>query len=494
MRQEELLINRLAAYARSDMYPFHMPGHKRRTGPEESFMNSCTDSFTNPFAVDITEIEGFDNLHHPEGILKDSMKWAADVYGADQTYYLINGSTGGILAAVCGSVPRGGRILVSRNCHKSVYHGICLNQLKTSYVYPQEIEGLGIQGGITAEDVDRMLNRYMDTQAVLIVCPTYDGIVSDIEAIARIVHRAGLPLIVDEAHGAHFRYDAMFPVSALDLGADVVTQTALLHIKCNRPDGGCYADRERIDRYIHMVQSSSPSYVLMASIENSIYQMEQTDTAPYGKQLHRLRRRLGQMRHLRLADTGLIGQAGIRDLDISKIVVSTRGTCLYPAVDGLTGFTGAHLDDILRREYHLEMEMCGADYVTAITTVMDSGEGLERLGDALTRIDTQLTDAGYKPDGRSGNQKSVYSMRCDTAMSMGEAMEEKMASVGLEDSAGCISGEFVYIYPPGIPIVAPGEWISRPILEVILEYRDKGLPVQGPADQSLRTIRVVQKD
>ena len=505
MRQEELLINRLAAYARSDMYPFHMPGHKRRTGPEESFMNSCTDSFTNPFAVDITEIEGFDNLHHPEGILKDSMKWAADVYGADQTYYLINGSTGGILAAVCGSVPRGGRILVSRNCHKSVYHGICLNQLKTSYVYPQEIEGLGIQGGITAEDVDRMLNRYMDTQAVLIVCPTYDGIVSDIEAIARIVHRAGLPLIVDEAHGAHFRYDAMFPASALDLGADVViqsvhktlpslTQTALLHIKCNRPDGGCYADRERIDRYIHMVQSSSPSYVLMASIENSIYQMEQTDTAPYGKQLHKLRRRLGQMRHLRLADTGLIGQAGIRDLDISKIVVSTRGTCLYPAEDGLTGFTGAQLDDILRREYHLEMEMCGADYVTAITTVMDSGEGLERLGDALTRIDSQLTDAGYKPDGRSGDQKSVYSMRCDTAMSMGEAMEEKMASVGLEDSAGCISGEFVYIYPPGIPIVAPGEWISRPILEVILEYRDKGLPVQGPADQSLRTIRVVQKD
>ena len=497
MRQEELLINRLAAYAGSDMYPFHMPGHKRMPGPMDRFVNPCT--------VDITEIDGFDNLHHPEGILRDSMDWAAALYGADQTYYLINGSTSGILAAVCGAVPRGGRILVSRNCHKSVYHGICLNQLKTSYVYPQEIEGLGIQGGITAEDVDRMLNRYMDTQAVLIVCPTYDGIVSDIEAIARIVHRAGLPLIVDEAHGAHFRYDAMFPASALDLGADVViqsvhktlpslTQTALFHIKCNRPDGGCYADRERIDRYIHMVQSSSPSYVLMASIENSIYQMEQTDMAPYGKQLHKLRRRLGQMRHLRLADTGLIGQAGIRDLDISKIVVSTRGTCLYPAEDGLTGFTGAQLDDILRREYHLEMEMCGADYVTAITTVMDSGEGLERLGDALTRIDSQLTDAGYKPDGRSGNQKSVYSMRCDTAMSMGEAMEEKMASVGLEDSAGCISGEFVYIYPPGIPIVAPGEWISRPILEVILEYRDKGLPVQGPADQSLRTIRVVQKD
>ena len=326
--------------------------------------------------------------------------------------------------------------------------------------------------------------------------PDMDGL----ELIQEVRSTSALPIIVISA-----RTLERSKVAALDLGADVViqsvhktlpslTQTALLHIKCNRPDGGCYADRERIDRYIHMVQSSSPSYVLMASIENSIYQMEQTDMAPYGKQLHKLRRRLGQMRHLRLADTGLIGQAGIRDLDISKIVVSTRGTCLYPAEDGLTGFTGAQLDDILRREYHLEMEMCGADYVTAITTVMDSGEGLERLGDALTRIDSQLTDGGYKPDGRSGNQKSVYSMRCDTAMSMGEAMEENMASVGLEDSAGCISGEFVYIYPPGIPIVAPGEWISRPILEVILEYRDKGLPVQGPADQSLRTIRVVQKD
>lgn len=513
MKQEELLINRLAAYAGSDMYPFHMPGHKRMPGP--------MDSFANPFTVDITEIDGFDNLHHPEGILRDSMRWAADVYGADQTYYLINGSTSGILAAVCGTVPRGGRILVSRNCHKSVYHGIYLNQLKTSYVYPQEIEGLGIQGGITAEDVDRMLKRYMDTQAVLIVCPTYDGIVSDIEAISQIVHRAGLPLIVDEAHGAHFRYDAMFPVSALDLGADVViqsvhktlpslTQTALLHIKCNRPDGGCYADRERIDRYIHMVQSSSPSYVLMASIENSIYQMEKMDMAPYGKRLRGLRQRLGRMNHLRLADTGLIGQAGIRDLDISKIVVSTRGTYLPSVGNGLTGFTGAQLDDILRREYHLEMEMYGADYVTAITTAMDSEEGLERLGDALVRIDARLTDDGSNarrengsgpvmaPDCKTGQESmqkcSVYSMRCDTAMSVGEAMDGKIKSINLEDSPGCISGEFVYIYPPGIPIVAPGEWISRPILEVILEYRNKGLPVQGPMDQSLRTIRIVQKD
>ena len=230
----------------------------------------------------------------------------------------------------------------------------------------------------------------------------------------------------------------------------------------------------------------------------------------YGRQLHKLRSGLGQMRHLRLADTGIIGQAGIKDLDISKIVVSTRGTYLVSQENGDTGFTGARLDDILRREYHLEMEMCGADYVTAITTAMDSAQGLERLGDALTRIDSCLASRGSdarrkngkgpvtgtddKSGGEDMHRGSVYSMRCDTAMSMGEAMDRNMKSVGLEDSAGCISGEFVYIYPPGIPIVAPGEWISGPTLEVILEYRDKGLPVQGPADKSLRTIRIVQMD
>lgn len=478
MRQQDLLIHKLKEYARSDMYPFHMPGHKR-TGEM---------GFPDPFTVDITEIDGFDNLHHPEGILQSSMDWAAQVYGADQTYYLVNGSSSGILSAVCGAVPRGGRILVSRNCHKSVYHGICLNQLKASYVYPQEIDGLGIQGGVLPSDVDMMLKRYMDTQAVLIVSPTYDGVVSDIKGIAEVVHGAGLPLIVDEAHGAHFRFGEMFPVSALDLGADVViqsvhktmpslTQTALLHIRNNRPDQGCYGDRERIDRYVHMVQSSSPSYVFMASIENSIYQMEHMDMEPYRGEIMKLRERLRGMGRLRLVDTDIIGQYGIHDLDVSKIVISTRDSSL----------TGADLDSILRREYHLEMEMCGADYVTAITTPMDRSEGLRRLGDALMEIDNRTGPA------KSGIS-NVYSMRSDTAMTIADAMDGKHRKVRLEDCAGSISGEFVYIYPPGIPIVAPGEWISRRSLDVIMEYMKKGLPVQGPADQSLAYIEIVQKD
>ena len=280
MREEELLINRLKAYKDSRIYPFHMPGHKRLQlgGIKGETARSGMD-FPNPFFVDITEVEGFDNLHHAQGILKQSMEWAARVYGADRTWYLINGSTCGILASVCGCTRPGGHIRMSRNCHKAAYHAAYINHLRTSYVYPQDLPGLGIQGGILPEDVEKALEEHRDIQAVFIVSPTYDGVVSDVSKIADIVHRKGIPLIVDEAHGAHFRFGKWFPDSALDMGADAViqsvhktlpslTQTALLHIKGN------YVNSRNIERYLSIFQSSSPSYVFMASIENSIFVMD----------------------------------------------------------------------------------------------------------------------------------------------------------------------------------------------------------------------------
>lgn len=250
---EKYLLDRLMEYGESDAYPFHMPGHKRQAGA------GFAGDFPNPFSVDITEIGGFDNLHHPEGILKESMEWAGNVYGADQTYYLVNGSSCGILSAVCGSVSHGGTILMSRNCHKSAYHGVYLGHLRAEYIYPQTIPEFGIQGGLSPEDVRRLLITHPETEAVLVVSPTYDGIVSDIGAIAKIVHEWGIPLIVDEAHGAHFPFggEARFPVSALELGADVViqslhktlpslTQTAVMHVNAG------FADISRIDRYVHI--------------------------------------------------------------------------------------------------------------------------------------------------------------------------------------------------------------------------------------------------
>ena len=497
MKSEELLVNRLKAYADTDMYPFHMPGHKRLNGGGASELFR----FPNPFQIDITEIEGFDNLHHPEGILMRSMEWAAGIYGADQTYYLVNGSSSGILSAVCGATDLGGRILISRNCHKSVYHGIYLNRLKSVYVYPQRAGKTGIQGGILPKDVDKLLEEYPDIQAVLIVSPTYDGVVSDIGSIAEAAHRRGIPLIVDEAHGAHFRYFEEFPRSALELGADVViqsvhktipslTQTALLHVKCNKPSGEAYIDRGRLDRYIHIYQSSSPSYVLMAAIENAVYymsHMSQEEKNRYVERLMRLRSALREMKQLRLLDKDLKGRDGIYDLDESKIVIST-------GMDhGTAPITGAELDHILREKYHLEMEMCGADYVTAITSVMDSQEGLERLGRALLEIDRELEIRGKAEEPEMGVPKAeVRECTVRAAMTIAEALDRECDVVGLEECEERIAGEYIYVYPPGIPIVAPGERISSAILKTVVSYISQGLPVQGPADESLKTIRVVR--
>ena len=490
MREEELLINRLKAYKDSRIYPFHMPGHKRLQlgGIKGETARSGMD-FPNPFFVDITEVEGFDNLHHAQGILKQSMEWAARVYGADRTWYLINGSTCGILASVCGCTSPGGHILMSRNCHKAAYHAAYINHLRTSYVYPQDLPGLGIQGGILPEDVEKALEEHRDIQAVFIVSPTYDGVVSDVSKIADIVHRKGIPLIVDEAHGAHFRFGKWFPDSALDMGADAViqsvhktlpslTQTALLHIKGN------YVNSRNIERYLSIFQSSSPSYVFMASIENSIFVMDRmqrerdsVQMKEYEAHLMDLRRRLASMKNLRLVDRDIVGMGGVWDLDVSKIVVSTRGTAL----------SGADLSSILREKYHLEMEMCGADYVTAITTVFDSPEGLQRLGDSLEEIDADLTGT---PESREDGP-AVYGMRAQARCSLREAMDSPCRPVRLKESEGQISAEFVYLYPPGIPILAPGENIARNILDVIEEYIKKGLPIQGPEDESLETLRVL---
>ena len=490
MREEELLINRLKAYKDSRIYPFHMPGHKRLQlgGIKGETARSGMD-FPNPFFVDITEVEGFDNLHHAQGILKQSMEWAARVYGADRTWYLINGSTCGILASVCGCTRPGGHILMSRNCHKAAYHAAYINHLRTSYVYPQDLPGLGIQGGILPEDVEKALEEHRDIQAVFIVSPTYDGVVSDVSKIADIVHRKGIPLIVDEAHGAHFRFGKWFPDSALDMGADAViqsvhktlpslTQTALLHIKGN------YVNSRNIERYLSIFQSSSPSYVFMASIENSIFVMDRmqrerdsVQMKEYEAHLMDLRRRLASMKNLRLVDRDIVGMGGVWDLDVSKIVVSTRGTAL----------SGADLSSILREKYHLEMEMCGADYVTAITTVFDSPEGLQRLGDSLEEIDADVTGTpGSREDG-----PAVYGMRAQAQCCLREAMDSPSRPVLLKGSEGQISAEFVYLYPPGIPILAPGENIARNILDVIEEYIKKGLPIQGPEDESLETLRVL---
>lgn len=497
MEQRERLVERLGAYGRSQAYPFHMPGHKRLKGLSGKLGEF---GFPNPFLIDITEIDGFDNLHHAQGILKASMDWAAEVYGADRTFYLVNGSSGGILAAVGSALGYGETLLMSRNCHKAAYHSAYLNGLKVRYVYPHQIPELGIQGGILPEDVEKALREDPSIRAVLVVSPTYDGILSDIGRIAQIVHRFGLPLIVDEAHGAHLRYVDEFPASALELGADLViqsvhktlpslTQTAVLHMRRNEREGGPFADEKRLERMLQIYQSSSPSYVFMASIENAVFWMESQRLERggqgnridwYVRRLERLRRRLGGMKALRLAGEGLKGRFGVWAVDPSKIVVSGANA----------GRDGAWLEEALRRRFGLEMEMCGAGYVTAITSVLDSEEGFSRLEEAFLKLDGEAGEdwMGDNADGEYHEMPVAVSR-----MKISEAMDHAWEQVRLSDSVGRVSAEFIYIYPPGIPIAAPGEEITGPVLALVQEYLKRGFPVQGMDDPRAEYLKVIKE-
>ena len=208
----EHLFEKLKENASEDIYPYHMPGHKRQSWGElpEAL-----------YTIDITEIEGFDNLHQPEGILLELQKRAARIYGADESFYLVNGSTGGILSAISSAVPVGGHILMARNCHKSAYHGAYLRNLNITYLYPSWLPEYDIFDAVTPQLVAEALEQEPDINAVLLVSPTYEGRISDIGAIAKIVHKKGIPLIVDEAHGAHLGLAEDFPLKAVILEAIV---------------------------------------------------------------------------------------------------------------------------------------------------------------------------------------------------------------------------------------------------------------------------------
>ncbi len=485
-----MLLDRLMDYGDSNFYPFHMPGHKRQKNI------SLLKDFPNPYQIDITEIEGFDNLHYPTGILKESMVQAAEIYGADKSYYLINGSSCGVLSAVCATANLGGKIIMSRNCHKSAYYGALLKQLETVYVFPQIIDFLGINGGILANDVEKLLEENPNTQAVLVVSPTYEGIVSDIESIAQAVHRRNIPLIVDEAHGSHFAFSEIFPKSALDCGADIViqslhktlpsfTQTAILHVKRK------YVDEEKLERYLQIFQSSSPSYVMMAGIEKCIDEMNNFGHEYLKKFFYRLdhlREHLKGLENLWLLDTSIVGKWGVYDIDLSKIVVFGRSTLL----------SGVELSEILRKKYFLEMEMCGINYIIAITTFLDTEEGLHRLETALIKIDKKLTKQ-RKAEVKEKNcleniSDSFTNYKPIIKKKLADAMDTSYIQLPINDCTGRVSSEFIYIYPPGIPIVTPGEQMTKEIIEQILLYKKRKFSIEGMADKEAQYLRVCQEE
>ncbi|MCR4586894.1 MAG: aminotransferase class I/II-fold pyridoxal phosphate-dependent enzyme [Lachnospiraceae bacterium] len=473
LHNRKRLVDMLREYATSKAYPFHMPGHKRNTDVEE------LSDFAAAFSLDITEIDGFDELYHPEGILKKAQENAAAFYGAKQSFFCVNGSTGALHTALAAAWDGRKPLLIARNCHKAVFNGICIqakDTIQVDYLIPEWIEDAGIQGCISPEEVEDKLKR-KSYGAVVLTSPTYDGILSDIREIATIVHKYEIPLIVDEAHGAYFGIGKDIPESAVSCGADLViqsmhktlpalTQTALLHVNGER------IDPERVREKLEMYQTSSPSYLFMANMDACIQYVREN-----GRQLAENYVRMEQYvkdEAKKLQNIRVFTEPG-------KILLSVKGT----------DKNGSWLQEQLVKKYDLQPEMASETYVLMMLTVMDRMEGIERLMQALSELDAICRKEITDPE----ESQPLYRTQADlpkVKMSMADAMEQEAEALHLEEGEGQTAARFVYLYPPGAPILVPGEVISKKEIHLLQRAVLKGLHVQGLEEEN-KKIRVVAR-
>ena len=495
------LEDALRNYGKSDFYPYHMPGHKR---------SQKMGAWSDIFQIDITEIDGFDNLHQAEGMIKQAQERAAKLYGAEETFFLVNGSTCGVLSAILSVTQKQDTILIARNCHKSVYHAAFLQELQLRYLYPEQIAEYGIADAIGPEEVEEALIKYPECKAVVITSPTYEGIIADIRSIAQVVHKYEKVLIVDEAHGAHLGMADNMPSNAAKLGADLVinslhktlpamTQTALLHVNGKR------VNRKKLRRYLSMLQTSSPSYVFMANMDSCISHMKENADTYFEKMQSyhcKFMMRMKACKHICVGNTELIYNRGYHLIgwDIGKLVISVKNTDRRDMSGNIVSMSGQQLYDILRDEFHLQMEMAADSYVLAMMTVMDDEEGWQRLADALLQIDDRIEVGAEECEDCRGNLKLREAQRIDiqeigcqkvetqnptAKMTIAEAFaalydeEGSLQEIPFAHAEGKIVGDFVNLYPPGIPILVPGEVIGAREIQMIQESLRMGLHVQG---------------
>jgi len=463
----QTLFRKLKEYNKN-MLPMHMPGHKRNLAlsGEDGYLTAlCAD-------CDITEIAGFDNLAEPEELLLFLKERAARLWKSDEAYPLINGSTCGILAGIYATIPYGGDVIVARNCHKSVYNGLQIVNAKASYLVPEREKTTGIYGSITPEAVEEALRSAPEARLIVITSPTYEGIVSDIEGICKVAHTYGIPVMVDSAHGAHLGFGG-FPKGAVECGADIVvqslhktlpclTQTAMLHRT------GSFVSGEKIQAAINMFQTSSPSYLLLASIDGCIGLLEEQGEELFSgweKALSLFYKRVRALRYLSVLSAETAEKRGNDNeresyselREPSKLVISTAGTNL----------TGPELMKTLREEYQIELEMAAEQYVIAMTGMGDTEESLLRLAEALAEIDATCISVPEK--------EVVYPIVPVAHMSIGEAMRAKNIEKRLEEAVGHVAAEHLWAYPPGIPVVVAGEEITDETVEYLLEKQKKGV-------------------
>ncbi len=474
MTPPDSLLQMLTDYSHGPALPFHMPGHKRHALHSPAL----------PWGLDITEIDGFDDLHDPEGILAESMARAARLWGSRRAWYLVNGSTGGILAALHAALPRGSTLLAARNCHKSLYHALELLDLEPVFLTPPADPATGLAASLPVEAVQAALTAHPEAKALFLTSPTYEGVLSDLPRLAKLCHAHGAALIVDEAHGPHLGFSP-FPAGAVAAGADLVvqslhktlpslTQTAILHWQGN------LVDPDRVARSLGIFQTSSPSYLFLASMDGCVRLLEENGAEVFhtwAEALGEFDGRIAGLRRLSVLCHGadkLCAHPGFFAHDPSKLVISTLGT----------GLTGPALMARLRKEFSIELEMAGPAHVLAMTGPGDRKTDLAALAHALLTIDRDC------PPGEQATPPVLPPVPA-RALSAGAALEREAVVLPFARTPGMTAAEYLWAYPPGIPLAVPGEVVSPALLESLEAYLRAGLSLKSTAGSPTGHLRVL---
>lgn len=436
--------------------PMHMPGHKR---------NTALAPYLKPLGagLDITEIHDCDCLHHPEGILRNAMDKAQALWGAEQSFLSVNGSTGGILAGIHATTTPGDTILMARACHKAVYNGVALCGLNAQYL-PQNQLAEGYYHCVKPGDVETALDTHPQAKLVVITSPTYEGYVSDVGQIAHICHQHQVPLLVDEAHGAHLGFDGYFTGGAVAAGADIVvqslhktlpslTQTAVVHVQ------GKLANGAQVGRSLSVFQTTSPSYLLMASIDGclDLLQAQGADLFAHWRQtLQNFYQQMTALEKLKVV------QAPSTEKDPSKILISTA----HYSLDGVG------LKEQLRTQYHIELEMAYGEYALAMTGLGDTKANIEALATALLELDRAGQWVAQKP--------TTYQLKTLPPRVMAAHQTHAMAVTPcpVDQGVGQVCGSYIWAYPPGVPTIVPGEVITPEWLSLLKALEASGVTLQ----------------
>ncbi|BAY24049.1 Orn/Lys/Arg decarboxylase [Calothrix sp. NIES-2100] len=505
------LIAALKACATNPHAPFYTPGHKRGEGIAQPLADLLGKAV---FGADLTELGNLDNLFAPQGVILQAQQLAAEAFGAKQTWFLVNGSTCGIEAAILATCGTGDKIILPRNVHSSAIAGLILSGAIPIFIHPEYDAGLDIAHSITPGAVQSALQQHPDAKAVLVVYPTYYGVCGDLKAIAQITHQYNIPLLVDEAHGAHFAFHPQLPTPALAAGADLtvqsshktlaaMTQASMLHLQGNR------IDIDRVNKALQLVQSTSPSYLLLASLDAARQQM-----ALSGKQLMSrtlelaklARTKISQIPRLSILSPPLsacseglgVRSSGFVALDQTRLTVTVSGL-------GLTGFAA---EEILDEKLGVTAEFASEQHLTFIISLGNTQADIEKLIQGLTTLAEITPPPTPSPQARRGGSEArefslagrrglflwddVFMVGNSVQISPREAFFRTTETLPLEETSDRVCAEIVCPYPPGIPILMPGELITKTAIAYLRQIQATGGFITGCQDLSLSSLKVLK--